>query len=91
MRRVIFSLMSLAVMLTCLTGCMDDRIRRQVSLLNAKTKTAASEYEEADTPEKKDTVAKGYFKTAPQMTQVLDDYAYRRKPQVTAPAETARP
>lgn len=88
MRRLALVLMTSVMLLSCFSGCMDDRIRRQVSLLNVKTKTAASEYDTAKTPEEKDVVAKAYFKDAPAMTQVIDDYAYRRKPQVTAPAPT---
>jgi len=65
-----------------LAGCsIDDRVKRQGSLLNIKTSVAAKEYKAADTPEKKVVVADEYFRSAPAMTQVLDDYLQGKDPQ----------
>lgn len=71
------------VPLLCLVtaGCVDDRVKRASSVLNAKTQTAAKEFGAAATPEAKAAVAARYFDNAPDMTQVLDDYLFGRKPQ----------
>ena len=73
-------------------GCeADARIKRQTSLVNTKTQVAASEYQQADTPVKKLVVADEYFRTAPKMTQVLEDYMFGREPapDTSAPAPDA--
>ena len=62
------------------TGCTDDRIKRQASLLDAKTKVAKKEYNAATTPETKCKVADEYFRNADQMTDVIAAYMYGRKP-----------
>jgi hypothetical protein len=56
------------------SGCVDDRVKRASSVLNAKTQVANEEFDKATTPEAKIKVANDYFKTAPAMTQVLQDY-----------------
>jgi hypothetical protein len=72
---------ALITLLVLMTGCpKDERIKRQSSLLNTKTQVTAKEYEEAPTPEKKVEIATEFFKTAPKMTQVLDDYMFGREP-----------
>ncbi len=64
-----------------LFGCEKDaRILRQTSMLNQKTQLAAREFDASKTPDDKIRVAKGYFDTAPKMTQVLDDYMSGKKP-----------
>lgn len=63
-----------------LSGCMDDRIRRQTSLLDIKTKTAAHDFSVAITPEARIEIAQDYFKDAPAMTEVLVDYAFSQQP-----------
>jgi PBP1b-binding outer membrane lipoprotein LpoB len=70
-----------ALLALILTGCIDDRIKRQSSLLNVKTQVAAKEYKAADTPDKKVAVADEYFRTAPAMTQIMDDYMQGKDPQ----------
>lgn len=70
------------VCLSLLCGCAkDDRMKRQASLLNAKTQTAQTELAAAPTAEAKAEVAKEYFADAPQMTQVISDYMFGRTPQ----------
>lgn len=63
------------VTLLFVSGCaVDDRVKRASTVLNAKTQVASNELDKADTPEAKVKVAEDYFKTAPAMTQVLQDY-----------------
>ncbi len=81
--RLKLMLIGLAVsILILLPGCMDDRIRRQISLLNVKTQTARDEFNAVPTAEEKNNVASTYFNDAPAMTQVLEDYAFKRQPTV---------
>lgn len=77
MRKLFF----VALLALVMTGCIDDRIKRQGSLLNVKTQVAAKEYKAADTPDNKNAVADEYFRTAPAMTQVMDDYLQGKDPQ----------
>jgi hypothetical protein len=60
--------------LLLVAGCVDDRIKRASTTLNAKTQVANEEFDKAPTQEAKVQVAKDYFQTAPAMTQVLQDY-----------------
>ena len=62
------------------SGCIDDRIKRESSVLNAKTQVANEEFDKATTPEAKIQIAKDYFRTAPAMTQVLQDYLTGAQP-----------
>jgi len=66
-------------------GCTDVRIKRQASLLNVETKTAAVELENAKTDAEKVKVAKQFFKVAVPQTQVLEDYMFGREPSGPAP------
>jgi hypothetical protein len=71
----------ITVLLVSFSGCETDaRIKRQASLLNVKTQVTAEEYRKADTPAKKLEIADEFFRTAPKMTQVLDDYMSGREP-----------
>lgn len=80
--------LSFAVLLLSLflCGCpADSRVKRQASLLNVKTATAAAEFKAAPTDADKVKVADEYFRSAPLMTQVVEDWFFNRKPQ--GPAE----
>ncbi len=72
-------------LLLILAGCVDERMKRQASLLNVKTDTAAEEFKAAPTSDAKVEVAKAYFENAPAMTQVISDYLCGVKP---APVQT---
>lgn len=85
-------LMVFALVLVCCTSCeQDSRIKRQAALVNTKTQVTADEFNKADTPEKKVSIATEFFRTAPRMTQVLDDYMCGREPapDTSAPAPAA--
>jgi hypothetical protein len=75
-----FKFLSLLLVCFALVGCIDDRIKRASSVVNAKTQVAAKEFAAAPTDPAKVEVAKRYFDNAPALTQVLDDYLAGRKP-----------
>jgi len=83
--RKILAALALTVLLT---GCVDDRIKRQISLTNTRTQVAAKEFNEAATPEEKVKVADRYINGVPErevpgmkhMTQVADDYFQGKDP-----------
>ncbi len=77
--RLIQSLLALCLVFAA-CGCIDDRIKQQASLLDAKTKVAKKEYNAAGTPDAKCKVADEYFRNADQMTDVIAAYMYGRKP-----------
>jgi len=68
------------VMVAGVSGCIDPRIKREVSLINVMTVTAAEEFNAATTPEAKVQAAKEFLDVAPKHTQVLEDYVFGRKP-----------
>ncbi len=74
------------VCLLLLTGCVDSRLKRQASLLNIKTNVATSEYKTAATPDAKLAVADEYFRNAADMTQLVEDGIFGRKPTMGVPA-----
>lgn len=79
----------LAILMVSFTGCqIDGRTKRQASLLNTKVQVTADEYKKAETPAKKVEIADEFFRTAPKMTQVLEDYMFGREP---APDTTVPP
>ena len=75
-------------LLLFVTGCFDERIKREASLLNTATIVAAKEFSAATDDKKKIEIARNYFQDAPAMTQVLEDYLYARQP---APAPVVQP
>lgn len=57
-------------------------MKREVSLVNVMTSTAAEEFKKAPTDAAKVKVAQDYFDVAPKHTQVIDDCVFGRKPAV---------
>lgn len=84
-------LLAALLLLGILSGCIDDRIKRQGSLLNVKTQVTANEFNAAATPAEKLKIAGTYFESAPKMTQIMDDYLQGRKPVNSAPVVTPTP
>jgi hypothetical protein len=70
--------------LTFCSGCTsDDRVKRAASLLNVKTQTANKEFTAAQTEADKVKIAAEYFRNAPEFTQVIEDYLFKKKPSTT--------
>lgn len=61
-------------------GCIDPRMKREISLTNVMVSTAAEEFKKSTTDGAKLKVAQDYFEVAPAHTQVIEDYAFGRKP-----------
>ncbi len=77
----------ITIVLMMLAGCTDKRLQSATNLSNVKTQTAAKEYKDAPDAPSKDAIATEYFKTEPQFTQVIDDYAHGRPPSTVLPTE----
>lgn len=71
----------LGVILMISVGCVDPRIKREISLINVMTSTAAEEFKEAPDDAAKVKVADDFFQVAPKHTKVVDDYIFGRKPE----------
>lgn len=78
MRRLAFVVF--VVLVVCLSGCTDDRVKRGASVFNAKTKVAKKEFMAAVTDADKVKVAEEYFRNADEFTQGFEDYLFGRKP-----------
>jgi hypothetical protein len=63
-----------------LAGCTDDRAKRASSLSKVKVDVAKTEFNAADTPEKKIKIAGDYFDNAPALIGAVDDYLHGRDP-----------
>ena len=71
----------LALFVVCaVSGCVDDRTKRASSLSKVKVDVAKTEFNAADTPEKKIKIAGDYFDNAPALIGAVDDYIHGRDP-----------
>lgn len=68
--------------LVIVTGCVDARVKRASNAMKIATEQAKKDLDNAKTDEERKAIVDMYFKHAPQIAQVIDDYLNGRKPAV---------